>query len=31
VFLEVPLESLLVEKEVLSRETGITAENDHNF
>ena len=25
------MESLLLEKEVLSRQTGITAENDHNF
>jgi hypothetical protein len=25
------MESLLVEEEVLSRQTGITAENGHNF
>jgi hypothetical protein len=25
------MESLLVEEEVLSRQTGITGENDHNF
>jgi hypothetical protein len=31
VFLEVPMESLLVEEEVLSRQTGISAEKGHNF
>jgi len=30
-FLGRPLESLLVEEEVLSRETGITAEKGSNF
>jgi hypothetical protein len=30
-FLVVPMESLLVEDEVLSRHTGITAETCHNF
>jgi hypothetical protein len=30
-FLVVPMESLLVEDEVLSRQTGITAETCHNF
>jgi len=29
-FLEVPMESLLVEQRVLSRQTGITAEKGHN-
>jgi len=29
--LAVPMESLLVEEEVLSRQTGITAEKGHNF
>jgi hypothetical protein len=31
VFLEITMESLLVEEEVLSRQTGITAEKGHNF
>jgi hypothetical protein len=31
VFLEVPMESLLVEDEVLSCQTGITAEKGLNF
>jgi len=31
VFLEVHMESLLVEDEVLSRQTGITVEKGHNF
>jgi hypothetical protein len=31
VFLEVSMESQLVEEEVLSHETGITAERGHNF
>jgi len=31
VFLVVPMESLLVEEEVLSRQTGITAQKGHNF
>jgi hypothetical protein len=31
VFLEVPKESLLVEEEVMSWQTGITAEKGHNF
>jgi hypothetical protein len=31
VFLEVPIESLLGEDDVLSRQTGRTAEKDHNF
>jgi len=30
-FLRLPIESLLVKKEVLSRKTGITAEKRHNF
>jgi hypothetical protein len=29
--LAVPMESLLVEEEVLSRQTGITTEKGHNF
>jgi hypothetical protein len=31
VFLEVPMESLLVEEEVLSLQTGITTKKGHNF
>jgi hypothetical protein len=31
VFLVLPMESLLVEEEVLSRQTRITVEIDHNF
>ena len=31
VFLELPMESLLGEEDVLSRQTGRTAEKDHNF
>jgi len=31
VFLEVAMESLLDEEEVLSRQTGITAEKGYNF
>jgi hypothetical protein len=31
VFLEVPMESHLVEEEVLSRQTKITAEKGYNF
>jgi hypothetical protein len=31
VFLEEPMESLLGEDDVLSRQTGRTAEKDHNF
>jgi hypothetical protein len=31
VFLVLPMESLLVQEEVLSRQNGITAEKGHNF
>jgi hypothetical protein len=31
VFLVLPIESLLLEEQVLSRRTGITAEKGHNF
>jgi len=31
VFFVVPMESLLVEEEVLSRQTGITTQKHHNF
>jgi hypothetical protein len=31
VFLGLPMESLLVEEDVLSRQTGITIEMGHNF
>ena len=31
VFLVLPMESLLVEDDVMSRQTGIKAENGHNF
>jgi hypothetical protein len=29
--LGLPMESLLVEEEVLSRQTGLTVKKDHNF
>ena len=31
VFLEIPLESVLVENDVFSRQTGITSKKDQNF